>query len=174
MSGSSDAKSSDLVPQGTDDNSSPVTPCDSLYVSSQTAIGAGLPPYHSSAAYREISSDNDTDDQDVTEKLSSATFSSKESSPEFDSNDSPPGIVTDDDTIPLLVASGVSSRPGNLILPRPITIERGDDAIANMLTKPLEEQGTVSQEGEMIAFVADDLTDLIRLSSPPTRSIASM
>ena len=81
-------------------------------------------------------------------------------------------------------ASGIS-RPDSLCLPRPMhrRIHRSEsnsssvhsysstEALIEAATcTPLHAQGTVDQEGEMIAFVAQDLAEKIRMSSPLTRS----
>lgn len=81
-------------------------------------------------------------------------------------------------------ASGIP-RPDSLCLPRPMhrRIHRSEsnsssvhsysstEALIEAATStPLHAQGTVDQDGEMIAFVAQDLAEKIRMSSPLTRS----
>ena len=84
-----------------------------------------------------------------------------------------------------------STRPDSLSLPRPLQyyerrrlVKRGSESsvseysrssstdalIEAVSSTPLHTQGTVTKDGEMIAFVAEGLTQMIKMSSPLTKS----
>ena len=45
------------------------------------------------------------------------------------------------------------------------------DALIEEVSKtPLSKQGTVTQDGGMMEFIADDLTNMIKMSSPLSRT----
>ena len=84
------------------------------------------------------------------------------------------------------VANGNAHRPNDLSLPRPLKVELHDSdevfeddlvrsfkdtdrLIEAVASTPLQTQGTVIQDGDMVAFVAEDLQDKI-IHSPPSRT----
>lgn len=141
--------------------------------------------------YKEISSDNEEDDDDVTiDDTSSGPSSPSQISPNHriiyddkDCNSDGPEESQDNANI---------ERPDSLSLPRPLqyyekqhhkNLEYTDDSCSDVSRSsstaalieeasktPLTKQGTVTQEGDMIAFVADGLNDMIKMSSPISRT----
>jgi hypothetical protein len=86
-----------------------------------------------------------------------------------------------------------ANRPESLVLPRPlqfyerqklsefsdsfsnvsgdseISLENLDNVIQAVTENPLHEQGLILKEGGMMAFVAEDLNELVKMSSPMSR-----
>ncbi|XP_013416974.1 BLOC-1-related complex subunit 6 [Lingula anatina] len=105
----------------------------------------------------------------------SGSRSSSSDSPDRTLVEDPADDGDDDDDSP----RSSSSRPNDLTLPKPLqhyeriqrmkyTSETEDavDVLDELAKTPLQSQGTVMKEGELVAFVADDLQQKIKLSSP--------
>ncbi|KAG8237073.1 hypothetical protein J437_LFUL005180 [Ladona fulva] len=117
------------------------------------------------ASYSEISFDS----QPSPAEESLSVDRSFEINPAFLSQDTSVHSDTHDIFSDKICFDGDNRRPDKLDLPQ--TLE--SEASGNSFPKALENlhlEGTVSQEGDMVLFVAEDLETKIKLSSPVSRS----
>ena len=142
------------------------------------------------AEAREIFAAIDALDRDHSNSSNSPSSSSLSNSP-FNSPGHRPLVPLEPSIVTL--ENGVSDRPDSLSLPRPLQyyekrrLMKKDSSASSLsefssrsssmdalieaaMSTPLQSQGVVTTEGDMVAFVASGLDHMIRMSSPMSRN----
>jgi hypothetical protein len=147
-------------------------------------------PNNLEAEAREIFAAIDTLDRDHSNSSNSPESSSLSASP-FNSPSHRPLMALEPNIV--MLENGLMERPDSLSLPRPLQyyekrrLMKKDSSTSSLsefssrsssmdalieaaMSTPLQSQGVVTTEGDMVAFVASGLDHMIRMSSPMSRN----